>query len=112
MVKIPLTNSPNQTLKVTMPVNGETIQFRFKLWFNYQANYWLLSAYDIRKGKEVFTNLPLLTSKGPFADIICQLDYMKIGICVMVPIAGPDGSMADENNLGTSYIMVWGDNNV
>lgn len=112
MYKIPLTNSPNQTFKVTIPVNGENMQFKFKLWYNYQAGYWLFTAINLKTNSEIFSNLPLLTSKGKFANIISQLDYMGIGICVMVPVADPRGSMANDLDIGKGYVMVWGDNDV
>ena len=111
MVKIPLTNSPNQKFTSTIPVNGENKSFRFELWYNYQAQYWLFSLYDIATESYIFTNFPLLSSNNKFYDILCQLDYMKIGICVMLPLIDDKKSAADENNLGTSYVMIWGDNN-
>ena len=82
-----------------------------KLWYNYKAEYWLFSLYDIATESYIFTNFPLLSSNNKFYDILCQLDYMKIGICVMLPLIDDKKSAADENNLGTSYVMIWGDNN-
>ena len=52
-----------------------------------------------------------MSSNNKFYDILCQLDYMKIGIYVMLPLIDDKKSAADENNLGTSYVMIWGDNN-
>ena len=111
MVKIPLTNSPNQKFTCTVPVNGENKNFRFELWYNYQAEYWLFSLYDISTESYIFSNLPLLSSKYKFYDILYQLDYMKIGVCIMLPLIVDKKSAADDKNLGTSYVMIWGDNN-
>ena len=111
MVKIPLTNSPNQRFTCTVPVNGENKNFRFELWYNYQAEYWLFSLYDISTESYIFSNLPLLSSNYKFYDILYQLDYMKIGVCIMLPLIVDKKSAADDKNLGTSYVMIWGDNN-
>ena len=111
MVKIPLTNSPNQKFTCTVPVNGENKNFRFELWYNYQAEYWLFSLYDISTESYIFSNLPLLSSNYKFYDILYQLVYMKIGVCIMLPLIVDKKSAADDKNLGTSYVMIWGDNN-
>ena len=111
MVKIPLTNSPNQKFTCTVPVNGENKSFMFELWYNYQAEYWLFSLYDISTESYIFSNLPLLSSNYKFYDILYQLDYMKIGVCIMLPLIVDKKSAADDKNLGTSYVMIWGDNN-
>ena len=111
MVKIPLTNSPNQKFTCTVPVNGENKNFKFELWYNYQAEYWLFSLYDISTESYIFSNLPLLSSNYKFYDILYQLDYMKIGACIMLPLIVDKKSAADDKNLGTSYVMIWGDNN-
>ena len=111
MVKIPLTNSPNQKFTCTVPGNGENKNFKFELWYNYQAEYWLFSLYDISTESYIFSNLPLLSSNYKFYDILYQLDYMKIGVCIMLPLIVDKKSAADDKNLGTSYVMIWGDNN-
>ena len=46
LYKIPLTNSPNQTFRVTVPVNNENKTFTIKLNYNDQAKYWNFSLYD------------------------------------------------------------------
>ena len=112
MYKVPLTNAPNQTFKCTIPVNGNNIKFRFTLWYNYAAEYWLITAYNLSTGEEYFSNLPLLSSYGSYADILHQLDYKGIGCCIMVPLEDEFTGQVDENNIGKSYVMVWGDNDV
>ena len=110
MYKIPLTNSPNQTFSCSIPLNGKNVRFEFNLWYNYQAEYWMLSLYDYASEKLLFSNLPLLASNGKFSNMFYQLEYMMIGICIMVPTIEDVKSQADDTNLGTSYIMIWGDN--
>lgn len=112
MIKVPLTNSPNQRFQITLPVNDENIQFLFELWYNEQANYWLLSLTNKTKQEKVFVNLPLLASKSDvFGNMMCQLEYKEVGICYVIPTSEDLKSMPNDMDLGTAYIMIWGDNN-
>lgn len=110
MYKIPLTNSPNQRFQCNIPVNGENILFQFDLWFNYQAKYWLMTLTDVRNKKEIFSNLPLLCSNGEYYNMLSQLSYKGIGVCIILPIIEEEKSMPDEKDIGRSYVMIWGDN--
>ncbi len=111
MYKIPLSNYPNQTFTCNVPVNGENKNFRFELWYNYDAKYWLLSLFDINSNSYLVSNLPLLVTYGEWANMFYQIDYMKIGICFIVPSESGRTDNPDDTNLGTSYLMIWGDNN-
>ena len=110
MVKIPLTNSPNQTFYCVVPVNNKNINLRFNLWYNIQAGYWLLTLSDYKTGKEYFSNLPLLFSYGKHFNILSQLGYKNIGMCFMLPKEEDVKSAPDDKNLGKAYVMIWGDN--
>lgn len=112
MYKVPLTNSPNQTFKCTIPVNGNNIPFKFDLWYNYSAEYWLISATNTLTGELYFSNLPLLSSYGKYCDILHQLNYKNIGCCIMVMMEDDIGDRANDQNIGKSFLMVWGDNDV
>ena len=111
MYKIPLTNYPNQSFICNVPVNGANVEFRFELWYNEVAGYWLLSLYKVLGNELLFSNLPLLHSINTYSDILCQLGYKNIGMCLIVPTFRDDRrSMPDDKGLGGAYIMVWGDN--
>lgn len=111
MVKIPLTNNPKQKFQCNVPINGENRNFRFELWYNYIAKYWLFSLFDVATESCIFSNLPLISSNHDFYDILVQLEYMRIGMCIMLPVVKENKSQADDTDLGTSYLMIWGDNN-
>ena len=112
MYRIPLTNSPNQTFTCIVPVNDKNVNLRFRLWYNYAAKYWLFSLYDVKTEKEIISNLPLLVSTGKFSHILVPLDYMKIGIMVVAPLEPDLLESPDDENLGSNYALVWGDNDV
>ena len=113
MLKIPLTNAPNQKFQCTLPVNDENIQFVFELWYNEQAKYWLLSLSNNTTKEQIFVNLPLLATKSDvFGNMMCQLESKNVGICYVFPIKEDLKTMPNDKELGELYIMVWGDNNV
>lgn len=111
MYKIPLSNYPNQKFTCTVPVNGENKNFRFELWYNYNAKYWLFSLFDVNNNSCLFSNIPLLITYGEWTNILYQFDYMKIGICFFISSESGRTDNPDDTNLGTSYLMIWGDNN-
>lgn len=111
MYTIPLNNSPNQRFYASVPINGENREFKFNLWYNSIAEYWLISVEDMVSGEKMFDNLPLLVSYGRFEDILCQLKYKQIGLAGVLPkVANFQKSMPDDTNLGTGYILIWGNN--
>ena len=112
MYRIPLTNSPNQAFTCIVPVNDKNVNLRFRLWYNYTAKYWLFSLDDVKTEKEIITNLPLLVSAGRFSNILAQLDYMRIGSMIVVPLEPDLLESPDDENLGSYYALVWGDNDV
>lgn len=110
MYKIPLTNSPNQTFSVTVPVNGENKDFTFNLSYNEQAGYWFLTLSDSISQEIIFSQLPLLCSFDGFSNIITQLSYKLIGSIYIAPLQETANSMPNDEDIGTKYILVWGDN--
>ena len=71
---------------------------------------WLLSLSDVDTETLIFDNLPILSSGIYFHDILHQLDYKRIGMCMIVPVINDKRSMPNDKNLGSGYIMIWGDN--
>lgn len=110
MYKIPLTTSPNQTFTCNIPVNGENVRFKFFLSYNDQAEYWLMTLTRLIDNLELLTNIPLLASQSRFADTFCQLDYLRIGFCIIAPTSEEQNTMPNDTNLGQTYLMIWGDN--
>lgn len=110
LYKIPLTNSPNQTFRITVPVNDENKTFVVKLNFNEQANYWNFSLFDSFTEEPIFVNIPLLASMYKFFNILRQQHYLRLGSIYITPIMLTENSAPDSEDLGTGYIMIWGDN--
>lgn len=110
MYKVPLTNSPNQTFEITIPVNGKNKTFVFNMWYNYFAEYWLLSIIDSQTEQFIVSNTPLLSSTYDFANMLKQYGYKLIGNAYIAPISNKKLSMPNNENIGSDFVLLWGDN--
>lgn len=110
MYTIPLTNAPNQTFFCNIPLNGGNKKLRFDLRYNTKAQYWMMTVTDARTNEEYITNIPLLSSNYAFRNLFNQLGYKNIGKCYIYNKAGYVYSMPDDEDLGTAFLMLWGDN--
>ena len=110
MFIVPLSTNPNQTFNIIIPVDGVNRSFKVDLWYNEVAEYWLLTATDLRNQEVLFRNIPLLVSENSMLNILRQINYKEIGMaCVLPRIIDYSKSMPDDKNLGTEYVLVWGD---
>jgi hypothetical protein len=102
---VPLTTSPNQTFTSTIPIDGKKIKFNFFLRFNTEAGYWVLDISDSSN-----TNLLASINLVCGLNLLEQYSYLNIGSAYIVKV---DDSLSDdsptENNLGTDFVLVWGD---
>ena len=111
MYIIPANNLGNQTFDCTVPINGQNVSLRFNLWYNLKAEYWLLSVTNLTEGRQMFSNLPLLLSRGKFLNILAQLDHLKIGQAGVLPrTSSINKSMPSNTELGSQYVLYWRDN--
>ena len=110
MQKIPLSNSPNHTFSATLSVNGRNVAFEFFLSYNEVGEYWTLRVKNPSTGVVILDSIPLLTDEYPDANFLSQYDYLKIGNAYIVRAAPADTDFPDNTNLGTLFLLVWGDN--
>lgn len=110
MYEIPLTTEPNQSFKATIPVDGKNLELKLDIRFNTIAKYWTMTVTDALTDKILIDSLPLLTGQYPAANLLAQYSYLRIGSAVMVNTSTVDISdEPNDKNLGTDYILVWGD---
>lgn len=110
MYKIPLTNAPNQTFNMVVPINGGNREFIMTLNYNSVAEYWAMTLVDAETKTTLYSQIPMLASSGDFMNLALQLDYLDIGSINVVMIDGDEACRPNDENLGTTYILVWGDN--
>lgn len=105
--QIPVTTGPDQTFKCTIPVDGKNLTLNFRLRFNAQGNYWWMTISD-KDNNLLIDALPLLTPANPTGNILDQYQYLKIGSCYLVNNGNTTMDSPDSTNLGTDFLIVWG----
>ena len=108
---IPLTTEPNQQMQVKVPINKENISFLLTIRYNNIAQYWNMDIADGNTGEMILSGLLLLVSESPAANLLEQYSYLNIGSMYVVKV---NESIKKENpdntNLGTDFVLIWGDN--
>ena len=91
---IPLTTEPNQQMQVKVPIDNKNISFLCTIRYNSVGEYWNI---DIADGH-------------PAANVLEQYSYLHIGAMYVVKV---NASIKQENpdvtNLGTDFVLIWGD---
>lgn len=106
---IPLTTDPDQTFTVTVPLNNKNIDLMFRLRYNTEAKYWCLSITDA--SEMLIDSMPLLTGNYPASNLLEQYDYFGIGMAMILKNGNLSTENPDDTNLGTDFVLVWGDPN-
>ena len=109
---IPLDSSPNQTFQVTLSVNTINIQLKFFLSYNKIAEYWTMRIVDPLTDSVILDSIPLIVISSITVpnNFIWQYDYLKIGSAYLVKVGIGADDYPNETNLGTDFVLVWGDN--
>lgn len=108
MITIPISNDPNQTFSVIIPLGSVNLDLEFYVFWNPFADYWQMTVR--RDGVAVIDGLPLITGKGLAGNLLEQYEYLGIGSAYVVPLAaGLDRDFPGENDWGSNFIMLWGE---
>ena len=107
--QIPLTADPNQVFAVSLPVNGRNLDLILELRYNTEAGYWTMDVFD-NKHNPLLAAIPMLTGMHPSADLLGQYQYLGIGSAVIVPSGHTTSGQPNDQNLGTEFFLLWGDN--
>lgn len=105
---LPLNSSPNQRLSLSLDVDGKVLSLQLAIRYNQMANYWVMTVFD-SAGTTLLDPVPLLTGGYPAANLLEQNAYMKIGSAFVINVNGTDLDHPTGDNLGTEFIVVWGD---
>jgi len=106
---IPLTPSPDQTFKITIPVDGKNLKLKLRVRFNSAANYWVMSVYGASSNTLILDSIPLLTGKYPAGDLLGQYRHLGLGSATIINTGNSMMDSPDSTNLGTDFILTWGD---
>jgi hypothetical protein len=107
---IPLTSNPNQRFQVVLNVNNSILRLNIAVRYNEMAGYWVLTISDANDNI-IVDSIPMLTGTWPAANLLKQYQYLKIGsIYIINNTNNPTSDYPGAANLGTEFIMIWGDN--
>ena len=106
---IPLDSSPNQTLQTTLTVDGRNITLGITLRYNEIASYWVMTVIDPPTNEIILDSIPLITGQFPAGNILAQYSYLGIGSAYILPTSKGGRDAPDSANLGTDFVLVWGD---
>lgn len=105
---VPLTAEPNQSLSITLPINGENITLGLILRYNSAANYWVMSIYD-SNNTLILDSVPLVPGDYPAADILESYQYLGIGSAYIVNASNSGLDIPNDVSLGVDHFLLWGD---
>lgn len=106
---IPLTNAPQQSLNVSLNVNGSVLRLGLDIYFSEMAQYWLMDIYNA-PGALLLASIPLLTGSWPAANLLAQYGYLNIGSCYVINLGQVPDDYPNADELGNAFLLLWDDN--
>lgn len=109
---VQLNSLPNQTFNVTPTIDGKKLTIKVQLRWNIQAQYWVMTVINIKTGEYYVDDIPLMAGILPTINLLEPHSYLQIGSCYVVNISGSSTDVPNQYNLGTDFILLWGDTEV
>ena len=113
---IPLDNSPNQSWEVSVNVDGQPTPLGVILRFNEIAQYWVMTITD-QNGNLLLDSVPFVTGVAPdgsnlnaIQNLLNQFSYLDIGSAAVLNASGIAADRPNAFDLGTDFLLLWGDN--
>jgi hypothetical protein len=106
---IPLNATPNQTFQSTLSVDSKNITLEFNLRYNEIAGYWVMKLTETVNNTVLVDSIPLIPGGYPADNILDQYSYLGIGSAFIVKSSSVSADYPDDNNLGTDFLLIWGD---
>ena len=103
---IPLTNAPQQTLNVSLNVDGSVLRLGLEIYYSEMAQYWLMDIYN-SSGDLLLSSIPLITGSWPAANLLCQQGYLNIGSCYVINLGQVPEDYPNANELGNGFLLLW-----
>jgi len=101
--QISLSNSPNQTFKLSIPGDTQNLNFIITMSYNSEARYWIMGIYDSVNNTPIVLNIPMLCGY----DLLDQLQYLRIGSIYILNIGDPTVEVPDDTNISTNFNLIW-----
>lgn len=107
--RIPLTSDPDQSLQVTVPVDGRSLELKLRLRYNLRGECWTTDVTRAGENTPCLVGLPLLPGIYPHNDLLEQYRYLELGSAFCCQIQPTDLQRPDDATLGTAFCLLWGD---
>jgi len=65
--------------------------------------------FDVTTNEITIDNIPLLTGDYPAGNLLKQYQYLQLGSIYIINASGVAMDHPDDTNLGTDFVLVWGD---
>jgi Domain of unknown function (DUF6983) len=105
---VPLSNEPNQTVNVSLNVDGKALDLTLLIRYSEIAGYWLMTIED-KRGTILLENLPLVTGNNPAGNLLGQFAYLGIGSAFVVNASSLNQQdYPGMSTLGTDFVLIWG----
>lgn len=106
---LPVNSDPNQTFECSLPIDDKNRRFRFFFEWNPIGEYWQFDLYDLNQGGKQLLNKQVVCSIDyPYNNILKTYTYKELGSLYVISLL-PSKDRPGYNNLGTDYVLVWGD---
>lgn len=105
---VPLSNAPDQTLSVSLEIDGGVTTLGLRVRYSEVAGYWVLTVRD-RVGNVLVDSVPLITGYYPAANLLQQQAYLGIGSAYILNVSGTEDGNPTAENLGSSFLLLWDD---
>lgn len=105
---VPLTSMPNQSLSVQLTVDGLPLTLNLTLNYSYMSGHWAMTVYSAQ-GALLLDSVPMLTGVYPAANMLAQHAYLAIGSAYLLNVGSSDADYPGANDLGSDFLLVWGD---
>lgn len=107
--QIPVTNAPNQKFTCTLPIDRQNKTLSFFIVWNETADCWMLDLTDETTSTTLLSSVPLLPGEPPADNLLAQYAYLAMGSAYLVNTGKKSSASPTADNLGTEWILVWGD---
>lgn len=106
---VPLTTSPNQSLTVSLLVNGRALTLNLSLSYNSVGQFWVLNIAD-QNNNPLVSSVPLITGYWPAGNILAPYEYLQIGQAFLINQNGASTDWPNDSDLGNGFVLLWDDN--
>lgn len=104
---VPLTTEPNQTVTVSLNIDGTVADYFLDLHYNEIAGYWTMSITD-SAGNLLLDSVPFVTGSIPAGNILGQFAHLGIGSAFIVNASSLDvQDYPGIATLGNAFVLIW-----